>query len=143
MRAVLLTTTGLALLLSACSTGVRTGTQVPTRTTTASTRAEPAPAPAEKKAAKGTPARGPRKLNGVPPGHMPKPGECRLWYSGKPPGQQPKPQSCASLRGRVPAGAFVLYGGNAYDADYDWAGEARRDARSVPDIIVDILRRRS
>lgn len=140
MRAVLLTTTGLALLLAACSSATRTATTVPTRTTSTA-RAEPAPAPAPK--AKGTPARGPRKLNGVPPGHYPKPGECRLWYSGKPPGQQPKPQSCASLRGRVPAGAFVLYGGNAYDADYDWVSEARRDRDSVPQIIIDILRRRS
>jgi predicted small lipoprotein YifL len=99
------------------------------------------PATAGRDAA-GTPARGPRHLNGVPPGHYPKPGECRLWFPGRPPGQQPRATACASLRGNVPAGAFVLYGGKAYDADYDWAGEARRERGSVPDVVLDVLRGR-
>jgi hypothetical protein len=30
----------------------------------------------------------------VPPGHLPPPGECRLWYPGLPPGQQPPPGRC-------------------------------------------------
>src|SRR5258706_7886085 len=29
---------------------------------------------------------------GVPPGHLPKPGECRIWIPGTPPGRQPKPK---------------------------------------------------
>jgi hypothetical protein len=87
---------------------------------------------------RGQPARGPRKLNGVPPGHYPKAGECRVWHSGRPPGQQPKPVACSSLMRRVPAGAFILYGDRAYDSQYDWAGD--RDARgSVPKVILDIL----
>jgi hypothetical protein len=87
---------------------------------------------------RGQPARGPRKLNGVPPGHYPKPGECRIWHSGRPPGQQPKPTSCSSLMRRVPAGAFILYGDKAWDSRYDWAGD--RNARSsVPKVILDIL----
>lgn len=135
---------GLVILASACSGKSRATAPVPTAPS--STREQPAPASAAKKAPArnaNAKARGPRKLNGVPPGHYPKPGECRLWYSGKPPGQQPKPQSCASLRGRVPAGAFVLYGGNAWDADYDWVAEARRDRTAVPEVILDILRRKS
>jgi hypothetical protein len=88
------------------------------------------------------PARGPRHLNGVPPGHYPKPGECRLWVPGKPPGQQARATACANLRGNVPAGAFVLYGGRAYDADYDWVTQARRERGSVPDAILDVLRGR-
>ena len=31
---------------------------------------------------------------GIPPGHMPGPGQCRVWYDGVPPGQQPAPTSC-------------------------------------------------
>lgn len=33
----------------------------------------------------------------VPPGHMPPPGKCRLWYPGRPPGHQPRPQPCGHL----------------------------------------------
>ncbi|HSJ30813.1 MAG TPA: hypothetical protein VK933_05220 [Longimicrobiales bacterium] len=87
---------------------------------------------------RGQPARGPRKLNGVPPGHYPKPGECRIWHSGRPPGQQPKPTACSNLMGRVPAGAFILYGDKAWDSRYDWSQD--RTARaSVPKVILDIL----
>ena len=89
---------------------------------------------------RGQPARGPRKLNGVPPGHYPKPGECRIWHSGRPPGQQPKPTACSSLKGRVPAGSFILYGDRAWDSQYDWADHARRERGSVPAVIVDIIR---
>ncbi|MGH7447070.1 MAG: hypothetical protein ACRELT_05900 [Longimicrobiales bacterium] len=88
---------------------------------------------------RGEKARGPRKLNGVPPGHYPKPGECRLWHSGRPPGQQPKPTACSNLMGRVPAGAFILYGDRAWDSQYDWAAQARRDRGSVPRVILDIV----
>ncbi|HSK20640.1 MAG TPA: hypothetical protein VK912_15920 [Longimicrobiales bacterium] len=87
---------------------------------------------------RGQPARGPRKLNGVPPGHYPKAGECRIWHSGRPPGQQPKPTACSNLMGRVPAGAFILYGDKAWDSRYDWSQD--RTARaSVPKVILDIL----
>ena len=30
----------------------------------------------------------------IPKGHLPPPGQCRLWYPGRPPGQQPPPTSC-------------------------------------------------
>src|SRR2546422_6675984 len=29
---------------------------------------------------------------GVPPGHLPKPGQCRIWVPGVPPGHQPRPK---------------------------------------------------
>ena len=74
-----------------------------------------------------------RGLTGVPKGHYPPPGECRLWFEGRPPGKQPAPTKCSSLAGRVPAGAFVLYNGKAYDMDYDW----RRD-KQAPAIIVNL-----
>src|ERR671930_2006323 len=48
---------------------------------------------------------------GVPPGHLPDPGECRLWYPGIAPGQQPRPRSrpCEGLADVAPAGSWVVY----------------------------------
>ena len=31
---------------------------------------------------------------GIPPGHLPPPGHCRIWVPGRPPGHQPPPDSC-------------------------------------------------
>lgn len=36
-----------------------------------------------------------RARGGVPRGHLPPPGLCRVWFDGRPPGQQPAPVSCA------------------------------------------------
>lgn len=47
----------------------------------------------------------------VPPGHMPPPGACRVWFPDRPPGHQPPPGPCRSLRHRVPPGAVLVYGG--------------------------------
>ncbi len=48
---------------------------------------------------------------GVPPGHLPKPGECRVWIPGTPPGRQPKPKSrpCAGIAPLAPAGSWIIY----------------------------------
>ena len=62
--------------------------------------------PAEERSGHG--AQGPP---GVPPGHLPPPGECRIWYPGSPPGQQPPPGRCDDLARRVPPGAWLVYGG--------------------------------
>lgn len=48
----------------------------------------------------------------IPPGHLPPPGLCRVWYEGVPPGRQPRPTSCAEAE-RVAArdrDARVIYG---------------------------------
>lgn len=47
---------------------------------------------------------------GIPPGHMPPPGECRIWYEGTPPGQQPPPGDCYEMQRRVPPGATLIRG---------------------------------
>lgn len=44
----------------------------------------------------------------VPPGHLPPPGSCRIWYPGTPPGKQPPPGDCAVLARKVPPGAWLL-----------------------------------
>jgi hypothetical protein len=45
---------------------------------------------------------------GIPKGHMPPPGSCRIWYPGRPPGQQPPPFKCGLGRLSVPLGAFLV-----------------------------------
>lgn len=49
-------------------------------------------------------------LPAIPPGHMPPPGQCRIWFPGKPPGQQPPPGDCWELKRRVPPGAWLIRG---------------------------------
>ena len=46
----------------------------------------------------------------VPPGHLPPPGMCRIWYPGTPPGHQPPPDKCKKLRKHVPPGAVLVHG---------------------------------
>ena len=46
----------------------------------------------------------------IPPGHMPPPGSCRIWFPDRPPGQQPPPGPCGELRYRVPPGAYLVRG---------------------------------
>jgi hypothetical protein len=53
---------------------------------------------------------GPRGESKIPPGHMPPPGKCRIWYPDLPPGQQPPPGECRDLQYRVPPGAWLIRG---------------------------------
>ena len=48
---------------------------------------------------------------GIPKGHLPRPGECRIWIPGLPPGRQPEPKSrpCAGIAALAPAGSWILY----------------------------------
>ena len=47
----------------------------------------------------------------IPPGHLPRPGECRVWIPGTPPGRQPRPRSraCAGIEALAPAGSWIVY----------------------------------
>lgn len=47
----------------------------------------------------------------VPPGHLPPPGECRIWFPDRPPGHQPPPGDCHELSRRAPPGAVLVEGG--------------------------------
>lgn len=137
MKATLLLS--LAVLGTAACASSQTAVPGGSPSSATTPRAE-APAAANSGKARGEPARGPRKLNGVPPGHYPKAGECRLWHSGRPPGQQPKATACRNLIGHVPDGAFILHGDRAYDSKYDWVAQAGRERGSVPQAILDIVR---
>lgn len=46
----------------------------------------------------------------IPDGHMPPPGECRMWFPDRPPGQQPPPGDCHELQYHVPPGAILVRG---------------------------------
>ena len=46
----------------------------------------------------------------IPPGHLPPPGACRIWYPDRPPGHQPPPGDCYALRYQVPPGAILVRG---------------------------------
>jgi hypothetical protein len=45
---------------------------------------------------------------GIPKGHLPPPGECKIWIPGRPAGQQGPPQSCSSAFREAPLGAWVI-----------------------------------
>ncbi len=46
---------------------------------------------------------------GIPPGHLPAPGRCRVWIPGEPAGHQRRSSSCAGIEGTAPAGSWVVY----------------------------------
>ena len=79
------------------------------------------------------------RAQGVPPGHLPPPELCRVWYSDRPAGRQPPPASCSSAE-RIAArarNARVIYGESAYriaygDPYYDrYGGRYPDDDRAV------------
>lgn len=57
---------------------------------------------------------------GVPAGHLPPPGMCRVWYDDRPAGHQPPPVSCSQARTTAARtrNARVIYGADR--------GEGRR-----------------
>jgi len=57
------------------------------------------------------PQRGPSSAAtlGIPPGHLPPPGLCRVWLPGEPPGHQPPVRACASIEVVAPAGSWIVY----------------------------------
>ena len=60
---------------------------------------------------------------GIPPGQMPRAGECRVWYDGVPPGRQPAPTNCDNAE-RIAArsrNARVIYGDNTVYGNGTWA----------------------
>lgn len=59
---------------------------------------------------------------GIPPGHLPPAGMCRVWYDNLPPGRQPPPMNCNDAE-RVASrnrDARVIYGSNTNTRDNGW-----------------------
>lgn len=77
--------------------------------------------------------RGRNNAQGIPPGQMPRAGECRVWYEGVPPGRQPRATSCdeAERIASRSSNARVIYGDDAYGT---WNGNttANGGRRAVP-----------
>ena len=76
---------------------------------------------------------------GIPPGQMPPPGQCRVWYDGVPPGRQPAPTNCNRAE-RIAArdrDARVIYGDDRY---YD---NRSRGSNGVTDAVRDRIRGRN
>lgn len=49
---------------------------------------------------------------GIPPEHLPPPGQCRIWMPEEPPEQQARENPvgrCSALRGTIPAGGWLVY----------------------------------
>jgi hypothetical protein len=65
----------------------------------------------------------------IPPGQMPPPGQCRVWYDGVPPGQQPRVMSCRDAESIAARNrnARVIYGDDPY-----WGGRGRSTPRRSP-----------
>ena len=80
----------------------------------------------------GAQGRGRNRSQGIPPGHLPPPGECRVWYDGRPAGHQPPPTDCREAE-RVAArdrDARVIYGGDPNGRDNDrWSRDDDRSTR--------------
>jgi hypothetical protein len=47
----------------------------------------------------------------VPESMFPPRGMCRVWFTDRAPAAQPRIETCDNIRARVPAGAYVIYGG--------------------------------
>lgn len=47
----------------------------------------------------------------VPQDMFPPRGMCRVWFTDRSPANQPAVESCNNIKSRVPAGAYVIYGG--------------------------------
>jgi hypothetical protein len=66
---------------------------------------QPAPAVARTSSASSSTA----ATLGIPPGHLPPPGLCRVWMPGTPPGHQAPSRNCANIERTAPAGSWILY----------------------------------
>lgn len=46
---------------------------------------------------------------GIPPGHLPPRGYCRVWVPGTPPGHQARPARCEGIERQAPPGSWIIY----------------------------------
>lgn len=46
---------------------------------------------------------------GIPPGHLPPVGRCRVWVPGTPPGHQAAARSCSGIERSAAAGTWIVY----------------------------------
>ena len=72
---------------------------------------EAAPVPRGAKSATSNPSASTAARLGIPPGHLPEPGSCRVWVPGKAPGQQKENATgdCSWVATQVPAGGWLVW----------------------------------
>ncbi len=70
---------------------------------------EPAPTPRTTGPPRPTPVRRGQGPLGIPPGHLPGPGYCRVWVEDLPPGQQARARPCEGILPDAPQGSWILY----------------------------------
>ena len=78
-----------------------------------------------------------RDGDGVPPGHRPPAGMCRIWIDGVPPGRQPAPTDCATAHRERPANARVVYGEAEGDRDSRGRGKGKAKQGKKPAAVDD------
>lgn len=94
-------------------------------------------------AAQGRSGRRGKSAQGIPPGHLPPSGACRVWYDGRPPGHQPAPTSCREAEAIAARdwNARVIYGDDRarhgredgrWDRDEDRRGRDDDRDRAIP-----------
>lgn len=64
-------------------------------------------------------AQGREGTDGIPPGHFPPAGMCRVWIDGVPPGQQAAPTDCTTAVRNRPANGRVIFGDDRPKANRD------------------------
>ena len=78
--------------------------------------------------------RGKSKGNqGVPPGHRPPAGMCRIWINNVPPGHQPAPTDCETAVRNQPANSQIIWGDNTTPRARNVYDNDRRDDRDRND----------
>jgi len=79
--------------------------------------------------------RGRAGAQGIPPGQLPPPGACRVWYDNLPPGRQAAPTNCRDAE-RIASrdrNARVIYGSNQTPGDQGWwERDNRTGPRAIP-----------
>ena len=70
---------------------------------------QPEPAPRRARASEAASGRSTAATLGIPPGHLPPAGQCRVWIPGTPPGRQDRARSCRGIERSAPAGSWILY----------------------------------
>lgn len=69
-----------------------------------------APAPAPRPTASAAPSKSSTAATlGIPPGHLPPRGYCRVWVPGEPPGHQARPARCEGIESQAPPGSWIVY----------------------------------
>jgi hypothetical protein len=74
-----------------------------------------------------------RGYDRIPNGHLPPPGECRIWYPDRPAGQQPPPFKCGEARRRVEPGGWMMRPGRRSEEVEVAVYDPRR-----PGVVIDV-----